>query len=117
MGGSGMSKKSKRPQDSHGRAVTLMPSPFVSPTQLHKPFPAVPTKPSNPPFDATLALSQDALSLLVQRAIDKPIHATGSGSWGPFIAGYDVNLNVTGGAITLIDLGPQIRLEDRKSVV
>jgi hypothetical protein len=83
---------------------------FVSPHQICKPYVTSAQK-LLVPADATVALSQDALSLLVRRAIDKPIVAQSSGSWGPFVAGYDVNLNVAGGSITLIDLGPQIRLD------
>ncbi|TPL79871.1 hypothetical protein FJ950_27030 [Mesorhizobium sp. B2-3-14] len=64
------------------------------------------------PADATLAVSEAALTALVRQAVDHPITAHGSGRWGPFEAGYDVNLNVDGGKIVLVDLGQQINLED-----
>lgn len=80
-----------------------------STVQVPKVFSVTPM--TAPASDATVALSQDALTLLVQRALDKPLTGQNSGSWGPFVFGYSPNLSVSGGAITLVDLGQQVRLD------
>jgi len=98
------SGKIQKPRPHVGKAA----NPFAN-VQVPKVVPATPA--IAPASDATVALSQDALTLLVQQALDKPISGQNSGSWGPFVAGYSLNLNVSGGAITLVDLGQQIRLD------
>ena len=66
--------------------------------------------------DGTLALSEAGLTILLQRALDGPQVANGSGSWGPFVASYNVNLNVSGGAVEIPDPtlpgGPVVRLSE-----
>jgi hypothetical protein len=62
--------------------------------------------------DVTIAMSSDAAGRLIRAELDKPLVAQGSGSWGPFVAGYNVNLQVSGGTIQFIDLDSQISLQD-----
>src|SRR5882762_2610160 len=57
------------------------------------------------PDDGTVAVSEAGLTKLVSRSIDKPITSSGSGSWGPFVASYSVNLDVSGGQVQMPDLG------------
>ncbi len=100
-----MTSKQLRKPPTEPRTVA---GPF-STVQVPKVFPSTPMV--APASDATVALSQDALTFLVQQALDKPVSGQNSGSWGPFVAGYSLNLNVSGGSITLVDLGQQIRLD------
>jgi hypothetical protein len=66
--------------------------------------------------DATIAISEAGMTTLLQRAIDGPLAAHGSGAWGPFIADYDVSLRISGGIVQFPDPslppGPVVRLSE-----
>jgi hypothetical protein len=54
--------------------------------------------------DATVAISESALTKLVRLALDNPVATSGGGGWGPFVASYAVNLQITGGDIKLTEV-------------
>ncbi|RWE08330.1 MAG: hypothetical protein EOS23_23940 [Mesorhizobium sp.] len=62
--------------------------------------------------DATVALSETALTAVIQKALANPITAHDSGKWGPFEAGYDLELYAEGGRVELINAAQQINLND-----
>lgn len=106
MGVSRMNTGQPKTPPARPRTIAGSFPPFQVPEILSR------TPKGGPPPDATVALSQDALTLLVQQALDKPVTGQNSGSWGPFVGGYSVNLSVSGGDVTLVDLGQQIRLDN-----
>jgi hypothetical protein len=65
-------------------------------------------------MDATVAVSQSGVNKLIQQLLSSAqVSKSGSGSWGPFSAGYTVSAKVTGGTIELVDAPIQlIRLHD-----
>ena len=72
-----------------------------------RPLPVLPQdpEPGAPNIsDLTVAINEAGLTILVDRAIDHPIKSSGSGNWGAFSAGYQVNLQVSGGTIELPEL-------------
>jgi hypothetical protein len=93
-------------------APTKSPSTFVKRKDVLNVRAAGPAVAVAGPADVTLAVSDAALTGLARQALDHPIAAHGAGTWGPFEAGYDVNLNVDGGKIVLVDLGQQVNLEE-----
>jgi len=55
-------------------------------------------------MDATLAVSESGANHLMQDLIGlASIARSGSGTWGPFSVGYDVNIHLAGGTVELID--------------